>query len=82
MPFVSVQKWPPPARQTVLTRTGSSLIFAARMRDGSWIMVPSEHSIGEPDSWLCKNALKGMIDEPKPVARGQFILNLDSVTQA
>lgn len=78
MPFISVAKWPPPARETVLTKSGASLIFAARMRDGSWLMVPSEHSMGAPDSWLCKAALKSMIDEPKPVAKGQFLLGLDA----
>ena len=41
MPFVSVQKWPPPTNRTVLTRTGASIIFAAFRRSvlapqGKW----------------------------------------------
>lgn len=62
MPMVAVAQWPPPVCQTVLTKAGGVLLFAARNRDGSWVSVPLGRAMARPpEFWFCKVALKGMV---------------------
>jgi hypothetical protein len=57
MSFILTALALPAELTTVLTRTGSSIMFAAHCR-GRWVTVPREHDMAPPAEWFEKDAVK------------------------
>lgn len=51
MPMISTKTERPPENETILTKSGSVLIFAA-YHLGKWYEVPNGGEIPEPEEWL------------------------------